>query len=140
MGEGAQLYQKLIDVLATNDLKQVKSFLANIENPARLEKMSFYTVSALLQDIEEYTSWLNSQDPRGLAGSGKGAKKKDILIICRRLCKQLKGKKEERRQEEMRSLQDYREKYRNFLPRSITANMDHGPPSTKSNKRKEGAR
>jgi hypothetical protein len=136
MGEGAQIYQQLIDVLARNDLKQVKSFLVSLDNQTRLANLSLYTVTALLQDLEEYTSWLNSQDPRGLSGSGKGAKKKDVLIVCRRLSKTLQEKKEELMKEEISSRRDNRERYREFLPRALTKDLAHGPPSTKTHKRK----
>jgi hypothetical protein len=71
-------------------------------------------------------------DPRGLKGRGKGARKQDVLITCSRSITILKEKKQELLEQDRASKIDYREKYREFLPRGLTKDLAHGPLSTKT--------
>ena len=125
MSGGVELYEKLIEVLNSNDLNKINSFISQFSDPKNLNDLSFYYVSAIALDINDYARKLRALDPRGLGGKGKGAKKKDVILTCTRAKRILEQKKKELREKELNSQRDHSQKYREFLPRGITKDMDN---------------
>ena len=127
MEDGVSLYQDLFDAIDSNDLKQIAAFVRTLEKKCLQENVSFYALDALACELQKYINRLESSDPRGLKGKGKGINKNDVLATCKQVLKIINTRKIDLKEKEMAWRPDYSELFRDFLPREFTRNLDIPP-------------
>jgi len=136
MCTGVQVYKKFVEIMDQNDFRQIKQFLMDFEQRFLPQGLSFYVISAMLDDLDIYSSRLGSQDTRGIKSSKKGSKKKDVLAVCSRLIRKLREEKKRLKCELIARQKDYREEYKGFISRSLTRDLDLGMVTNQKTARK----